>query len=498
MLNLDPQATHKSASNQPLKYNHLPFKPITMALAGGHQRNLLLLWLFVCLLTIPSAILTTMLNWTGIPVDVAGVRIHLTIYMPLIACIPLVLWMGFLWGAIPAYLSTFAVAYYSGLPLQWIFVFALANPLGLAIYSLVYRVTALRIDLRNISSLLGFAFVSLLSAMTGSLGSFVWGRMVKIGITDTYPVWLGWWLGGWLVALLIVGPILFLFTQITLKKINAPQPQEFSLIVWQRKFFLALLIALGILIGYVLIARSFGIAGANEALQNVQDEGVRKNILNAMDSLAYPIFVLLGVLITCCYFTYRAVNYWSAELVTANKKLALNNRQLAKLASTDVLTNIANRRSIMDKLDNTLTRSLREKLPLCIIMVDADNFKRVNDTYGHIAGDAILQQLSQRMLSQIREYDHIGRYGGEEFIVILPNAKIDEASVIAERLRRCIEMSAIITESVEVNMTISIGLAQLTLKDTTVMAFVDRADHALMESKQNGRNRITVADKVDG
>ena len=485
--------TLQGTTKLPLKYNHLPFRPIAMARAGGHQRNVLMLWLLVCLLTIPSAILTTMLDWTGLPVDVAGIRVHLSIYLPLITCIPLVLWMGFWWGAIPAYLSTCAVAYYSGLPIHWIFVFALANPLGLAIYSLVYRVTALRIDLKSLSSIIGFGFVSLLSAITGSTGSFVWGRMVDRGITDTYPIWQGWWLGGWLQAFLIVGPILFLFTQSALKAIDAPLPQNVSLVAWRRKFFLALLVGLTVLINYVVIARTFGLAETYEALQEVQNTAIRHEIMNAVDSLTYPIFVLLGIIFACSYFTYRAISFWSSELVNANLQLAENNKQLEELAATDPLMNIANRRSIMKKLENAIARSTREHSPVTIIMVDADHFKRVNDTYGHTAGDSVLQQLSQRMLEQLRDYDEIGRYGGEEFIIILPNYKIDDAMAIAERLRSCIDATPIITPYGEVKMTISLGLTQLTSEDDTVMAFVDRADQALIESKHKGRNCITVA-----
>lgn len=485
--------TKQGTSKELLNYNHLPFRPVAMARAGGHKRNVLMVWLLVCLLTIPSAILTTMMNWTGLPVEVAGITVHLSVYLPLIACIPLVLWMGFLWGAIPAYLSTCAVAYYSGLPLTWIFVFALANPLGLSIYSMVYRVTALRIDLNNLPSVVGFAFVSLLSAVTSSTGSFVWAHMVDQGITDTYPVWQGWWLGGWLQALLIVGPILFLFGPFVLKAIDAPQPENVSLVQWRRKFSLALLVGLSVLIGYVAIARAFGVAETIDALQGVTNTAIQAEILNAMDSLTYPIFVLLGVIIACSYFTYRAVSYWSSELVTTNNQLSISNKKLEKLASTDALTNIDNRRSIMDKLENWLARSIRERLSLAIIMVDADYFKKVNDNYGHLAGDSVLQQLSQRMTEQLRDYEHIGRYGGEEFIIILPNSKVEEALAIAERLRGSIEAAPIDTGFGEVSLTISLGLAQLIPKDVTVTAFIERADKALIESKNNGRNRITVA-----
>jgi len=460
---------------------------------GGHQRKLALIWLLVCLITIPLAMLTQLMGWTGIPIQFSGLTVHLSIYLPLLTCIPLVLWMGFMWGAIPAYLSTFAVAFLSGMPIAWIIVFSLANPLGLSIYTLVYRVTALRIDLKNIPSIVGYGFVSLLSAVTGSTGSFVWAYTVDSGITDTHPIWQGWWLGGWLQATFIVGPILFLFGEKVMRGINAPQIENATIVEWRRRFFLALIIGLIVLIGYIVIARTFSTAEIYATLRDVQNESIRKVMLNAIDTLTYPLFVLLAVVVACTYFVYRAVYFWTEELVNTNKELAEANQRLSELAATDALTNIANRRSIMKTFENALARSVRERTPLAIIMVDADNFKRVNDNYGHNAGDAVLQHLSLRMLGQLRDYDHLGRFGGEEFIVILPNTELKNATIIAERLRSSIENTPMLTDFGEIKMSISLGLAQWAPIDHNVTAFIERADNALRESKQNGRNRVTIA-----
>ncbi len=487
-------AQAEEISSSPIHdYSHLPFKPISMLAAGGHLRQIVLVWLLICAFTIPSAILTRRFEWTGIPLDVAGITVHLSIYLPLIICIPLVLWMGFLWGAIPAYFSTFVVALYGDLPFYWAIVFSFANPLGLAMYSMVYRVTSLPIVIRTLPAIIGFCFVSLLSAFTGSVGSFIWTYTIDRGINETYPVWQGWWLGGWLQALLIVAPLMFLFGEKILKTIDAPKAKFESIEDWRGKFFMALILGLLVLISYVLIARMFSIAGTEAALQGLSNEVVRLEVLNAIDSLTYPIFVLLGAVIVCCYFVYRAVHFWTDQLIKANDELANSNSQLAKLATTDVLTNIANRRSIMDSINKMYSRSLREELPLSIIMVDVDHFKRVNDVYGHIAGDAVLQQISHRMQQQLRDYDQIGRYGGEEFMVVLPNSKIDSAMVIAERIKSAISEVPMQTSEGLLNITISLGVAELSVSDGTVTTFVNRADQALLEAKDQGRNRIVVA-----
>ncbi|MGS2721937.1 GGDEF domain-containing protein [Paraglaciecola aestuariivivens] len=489
----NPELINNHATAALVKYSRLPFHPIRMLINGGHARHLVIMWLMICAITIPLSILTRTMEWTGIPLDVAGITVHLSIYLPLIVCIPLVMYMGFLWGAIPAYFSTFVVALYGELPLQWIVVFSFANPLGLAMYSLFYRVTSLSIVIKDLSSILGFVLVSLLSAFTGSVGSFVWAHTYNQGISDTYPVWQGWWLGGWLQASLIVGPLLFLFGERILKFIDAPQSKKVPLEVWRKKFFLALILGLMVLIGYVAVARFFGITEANLVIQEIHNEDLKRALLNAIDSLTYPMFVLLGAVIVCCYFVYRAIQFWTTELIKANHHLAASNEQLEKLALTDTLTNIANRRSIMATLENVFMRSLREKSPLCIIMVDADNFKLVNDRYGHLAGDLVLQQLVLRMQKQLRKYEHIGRFGGEEFIIVLPNSDLNESLNIAERTRRSIEASPIETPYGPIKVTISLGLAQLSELDNTHTVFINRADKALIESKQQGRNRITVA-----
>jgi len=156
-----------------------------------------------------------------------------------------------------------------------------------------------------------------------------------------------------------------------------------------------------------------------------------------------------------------------------------------RLAKTDALTNIHNRYSIMSILSNEINRSGRYDSSLSILMYDIDHFKTVNDTFGHDVGDKVLISLSNLVSSNIRDIDYIGRYGGEEFLIIMPNTSLEDASIYAERLRTIVEKYYF--EEIE-NITISIGIVEL--EDDSINSIFKRVDDLLYKSKKNGRNRI--------
>lgn len=172
--------------------------------------------------------------------------------------------------------------------------------------------------------------------------------------------------------------------------------------------------------------------------------------------------------------------------------------EVLKYATLDALTGLNNRRQFEIRLKQEISNSKRNNLPLCCMMSDVDYFKKVNDTYGHSAGDIVLKSVADIIKKEIREYDIACRYGGEEFFIILPQTNINEASLVAKRLRKVIEESKIdITEAgVEgvnsLNITVSIGVCAYNNSMTPEM-FVQTADKSLYEAKTTGRNRVIVA-----
>ena len=173
------------------------------------------------------------------------------------------------------------------------------------------------------------------------------------------------------------------------------------------------------------------------------------------------------------------------ELITAREELRLQ-------ATQDSLTGMLNRRLVLDILERELTRGQRLELPLAVLMIDIDHFKAVNDTYGHQAGDAVLKEVAARVSTTVRPYDSVGRYGGEEFLVILPGCDEPRAQIVAERLCCVVSREVVHTSAAEISVTLSLGLA-LSAQGETSERLVHAADRALYEAKRNGRNRVVVS-----
>ncbi len=172
--------------------------------------------------------------------------------------------------------------------------------------------------------------------------------------------------------------------------------------------------------------------------------------------------------------------------------------EILKHATLDALTGFYNRRQLEERIKQEIASSHRQKTPLCSIMTDIDYFKHVNDTYGHAVGDLVLKTVSKVMRSQLREYDIAGRYGGEEFALLLPFTKLNEAKMVAERLRETIENTKIDISEInpdstekEINVTISLGIYELKETDNED-DLLKKADKALYEAKGTGRNRVII------
>jgi diguanylate cyclase len=157
-------------------------------------------------------------------------------------------------------------------------------------------------------------------------------------------------------------------------------------------------------------------------------------------------------------------------------------------ARTDALTGLPNRRALDEDMARRLAEWRRQARPLSVMMIDIDHFKKFNDTYGHQAGDAVLQQVAVLLRQTMRESDFVARFGGEEMAVILPGAEANDACLAAERTRQIIEEAAFTHELRQLHATVSVGAAQC-LTNETAAHLIKRADEALYAAKQNGRNQ---------
>ena len=194
-------------------------------------------------------------------------------------------------------------------------------------------------------------------------------------------------------------------------------------------------------------------------------------------------FFLIGVVL----FVHR-----EKTLKKYNKILEEKNRELEILASTDALTGVKSRRNFFDIGKQYILMAKRDNIPLSFIMLDIDYFKKVNDTYGHMAGDEVLKNFTQIISNNLRKSDIFGRVGGEEFAIMLHNTDKNTALQVAEKIRKQISDDSVKYHDKNINITVSLGVAVLK-DDDTLDSLFNKADKALYTSKQNGRNQITAA-----
>jgi len=176
---------------------------------------------------------------------------------------------------------------------------------------------------------------------------------------------------------------------------------------------------------------------------------------------------------------------------------ALDNARMhavvSELATRDSLTGLNNRRVFKERLDEEITRAFRYNRPFSIMMLDLDKFKKVNDTYGHPAGDSVLQQSAKMILQQVRNCDFSARYGGEEFVVILPETSEENSVSVGERIRNAIAQHTFnLPDGKDIRITISIGIASFPANAMTAEKLIERSDQALYNVKQTGGNRVCV------
>lgn len=185
--------------------------------------------------------------------------------------------------------------------------------------------------------------------------------------------------------------------------------------------------------------------------------------------------------------------------ITDKKKaeilLADMSKELFVLASTDALTNTSNRRHFIEQANAERRRCQREKSGYALLMLDLDYFKDINDTYGHASGDNVLIRVTQTLKSQIREYDILGRVGGEEFAILLPNITREPALEIAERIRSCVESLKFTGDCSSLKATISIGIALDEKSEKSLDDMFLVADKLLYRAKEGGRNLVAIEKK---
>lgn len=229
-------------------------------------------------------------------------------------------------------------------------------------------------------------------------------------------------------------------------------------------------------------------------------------ISNNNHTIAFPLITddgLFGTIVadsTYCTMSEKLKGYLEQLIYQSSITLDKANTyaEILKNATTDALTNLYNRGQFDKRIKQEIATSNRNKSPMCLMMIDVDFFKSVNDNYGHPVGDSILKSVSSIIIEQIRENDTACRYGGEEFVIILPFTEIEEAKIVANRLRLKVESNAFdisdfnIKDKPTLDITVSIGVGEYRPHEA-IQDFVERVDGALYQAKKDGRNCVKSA-----
>lgn len=212
-------------------------------------------------------------------------------------------------------------------------------------------------------------------------------------------------------------------------------------------------------------------------LKSAQPSGMMNPLTIAfLDKFNLMTYIVIAIVMTSLY--YRLV--------------VKTEHYLREMAATDPLTGLRNRRSMHESAIMGAAGQRRYGRPVSFVMCDIDFFKNINDTYGHESGDEVLKSIAQIIKNEVREIDHAARWGGEEFLLLLPETPLQGGLLTAERLRKTIELQKVQVKNATISLTMTFGVSTLEL-DGSVLNAIDRADMALLEGKRTGRNRVVAA-----
>ena len=478
-------------------------------------------WLLTLALSILLGLASIEYQWSGLPLRFGGVDVHVTLYPPLVFATLWVIWFGFWWGFIPAYLATLTLSLYAGMPLGWALLFSFADPIGLAMFALGYHAIPIKPDLRSVTSIAFFALLAFVAGIFGSAGSFIWTYTVGIGRADLFPIWQGWWLGAFLQDLLLVAPALVLFTPALCRWRNHHSWVVAAKAPTYRSVLSTGAITLFGVLFYLHTTVRLSQGHLERQLSRSDPEQWRDAALGMAASADALYWVLLVMTLFLGFFGFQLFRHWTrtlhgtaVRLAGANsnlrrevaerkraqnemhgyaERLAQANAMLAELARTDELTGLYNRRYFTERANNELSRGHRQQRPTALLLLDLDHFKEINDTYGHATGDVALRAVAETIVGSLRQGDLAGRFGGEEFLIMLPETDLDEAIRVAERLRENVANLALHSDTAQFSVTVSIGVAICIEHEPRFERLLHYADEALYSAKDAGRNRIEVA-----
>ncbi|MBO6575075.1 MAG: hypothetical protein JJ896_06660 [Rhodothermales bacterium] len=469
-------------------------------------------WLVLAVVFVPSGVITRLLEWTGIPL--AGGEVFVTVYIPMLFATACVIWLGYFWAAIPAYLSTAIVALVGGVPLGWTFLFAFANPLGLGVFFMAYRAVPVRTDLRSASSLAFFTLTAFAASLVGSAGSFVWGYTNNVGLNDLFPVWQGWWLGGFLQTMLFNAPLFALLgPRVEDWKARNGLGRELQDALSSTRLRLAFGVIIGALFGYVILVRNFSLARLDAAMETLsaQDPVFLEKISEAFEGLSLVHWVTLLLIGATGVFGYHTMMHWTRVLRESRDALSEANVKLldeiewrlqAEVELEEKARQLKEANDTKDRFFSIISHDLRSPLAAVQTLAtalrnDFDSYQReaIREFIAHmVTASSNLADLMDNLLSWARLQTGVLEHRPERVnvhdtarrLVAVLGPGAEEKGVALE-----VEVEQDVVAWADPNMLSSITLNLLSngLKFTS-----DGGRVRLSASRSNGRVHVAVSD----
>ncbi len=475
-----------------MKFDHtvefgqsLSWWPVSKLLAARRShgvRRVIAVWSGATLVSIFLALIEARFNWSGTPLTLGGWTLGFTFYPPVIVGVLLTLWIGPAYGAVSAYLSTLASGLYSALPAGQAAFFALGSPIELLLLWFLLLILRVQPSLPRLRDWALFASAALIAATASSVDIMLYSAAHHVPIAEGRRLWIGWILGDVFQIVILVGPILRRFgAQVharTRRTLGIPPRREISTsrilllsaFVW---ITLGLLVFLGVrLLEQALEIPEFAITlSGDPLLPRLREMGL-----------------FIGVFVIVLLLTMLALTVALAEAGSHHLRQSLR----------DDLTGCFNRRAFRRLFNREAERSAGLGLPLSVVFFDIDRFKALNDRYGHATGDSVLAEVAHQATEMLSPQELLFRWGGEEFLVLLSHTRPEEARLFAERLRLRIEQGVKVAGlDPGEPVTVSLGVASDPPPEYDEINLIRRADSALYQAKNSGRNRV-VTDREMG
>lgn len=271
--------------------------------------------------------------------------------------------------------------------------------------------------------------------------------------------------------------------------LEALAQQRRDLLIWSLATAVGGLMLAGVMASVLADLVSSQIGRINRVVELVGEGQLGERVDVARSGILRPLAMGINAMVARIATTQEELQQ---QIAHATQELRDQKDAAEQAARTDSLTGVSSRRAFSEAAEAEMQRALRYRTELSLLMMDLDHFKVVNDTHGHVTGDAVLVSFAQTVQQLVRKVDMVARLGGEEFVVLLPNITAEQATALAERIREAVHNSHLLVDGKPLQFSVSVGVAQFDRRELSLTGWLARADAALYQAKAQGRNRVVL------